>query len=87
MFEIGRVLRAQLGSRARRVPRFQAPDWLIRIAAVRNPLARATLPLLGKVRRSSSAKARDLLGWRPRGNDEIIVATAESLIRLGLVKV
>ncbi|MEN3347969.1 MAG: hypothetical protein V7632_1604 [Bradyrhizobium sp.] len=87
MFEIGRVLRAQLGSKARRVPRFQAPDWLIRVAAVRNPLARATLPLLGKVRRSSSAKARDLLGWRPRGNDEIIVATAESLIRLGLVKV
>ena len=42
--------------------------------------------LLGKVRRSTSAKAQNLLGWKPRGNAEMIVATAESLIRLGLVK-
>ncbi|MCP1968584.1 hypothetical protein J2R87_002324 [Bradyrhizobium elkanii] len=31
-------------------------------------------------------EAQQLLGWRPRGNEEMIVATAESLIRLGLVK-
>ncbi|QPF82837.1 aldehyde reductase [Bradyrhizobium genosp. L] len=86
ILEVGRVLRAKLGSKARRVPRFQAPDWLIRLAALRNPLARAALPLLGKVRRSTSAKAQNLLGWRPRSNEEMLVATAESLIRLGLVK-
>ncbi|MCA6124068.1 aldehyde reductase [Bradyrhizobium sp. WSM 1704] len=86
ILEIARVLRATLGGKARRVPRFQAPDWLMRIAARRNPMARAALPLLGKVRRSTSAKAQKLLGWRPRGNEEMIVATAESLIRLGLVK-
>ncbi|MGA7805424.1 MAG: aldehyde reductase, partial [Bradyrhizobium sp.] len=38
------------------------------------------------VRRASGVKARRLLGWSPRDNEEIIVATAESLIRLGLVK-
>ncbi|HEX7923334.1 MAG TPA: aldehyde reductase [Bradyrhizobium sp.] len=86
VLQVARVLRRKLGSKARRVPRFQAPDWMIRLAARRNPLARATLPLLGKVRRSTSAKAQNLLGWRPRGNEEMIVATAESLIRLGLVK-
>lgn len=86
IFEVARVLRAKLGTRARRVPRFQAPDWLMRIAARRNPMVRAALPLLGKVRRSTSAKAQNLLGWSPRGNEEMIVATAESLIRLGLVK-
>ncbi|MGF6313223.1 dihydroflavonol-4-reductase [Bradyrhizobium sp. i1.8.4] len=83
---VARLLRAKLGSKARRVPRFQAPDWTMRLAARRNPLARAALPLLGKVRRSTSTKAQTLLGWRPRGNEEMIVATAESLIRLGLVK-
>ena len=36
---------------------------------------------------ASNDKARNLLGWRPRSNEEAIVATAESLIRLGLVKV
>ncbi|WP_342728050.1 aldehyde reductase [Bradyrhizobium sp. B097] len=86
ILQVARLLRRKLGSKARRVPRFQAPDWMIRLAARRNPLARATLPLLGKVRRSTSAKAQNLLGWRPRGNEEMIVATAESLIRLGLVK-
>jgi dihydroflavonol-4-reductase len=42
--------------------------------------------MLGRVRHSTSAKARSLLGWRARSNDEAILATAESLIRLGLVK-
>jgi len=86
VLQIARVLRARLGGKARRVPRFQAPDWLLRLAARRNPMVRAALPLLGKVRQSTSAKARTLLGWSPRGNEELLVATAESLIRLGLVK-
>ena len=86
VLQVARLLRGKLGSKARRVPRFQAPDWMIRLAARRNPLARATLPSSGRVRRSTSAKAQNLLGWRPRGNEEMIVATAESLIRLGLVK-
>jgi dihydroflavonol-4-reductase len=84
--QIARVLRARLGSKARRVPRFQAPDWLVRFAARRSPLLGAVVPMLGKVRHSTSAKAQNVLGWRPRGNEEMIVATAESLIRLGLVK-
>jgi dihydroflavonol-4-reductase len=27
-----------------------------------------------------------MLGWAPRSNEECIVATAESLVRLGLLK-
>lgn len=87
VLQIARLLRGKLGRRARRVPRFQAPDWMMRLAARRNPQARAALPLLGKVRRSTSAKAQTLLGWRPRDNAEMLVATAESLIKLGLVEV
>jgi dihydroflavonol-4-reductase len=86
MLDIANVLRRDLGSAARRVPRFQAPDWLVRLAATGVPLLRYAVPLLGKVRRSTSAKARKTLGWMPRGNDEAILSTAESLIRLGLVK-
>nr|WP_271614713.1 hypothetical protein [Bradyrhizobium sp. CCBAU 51627] len=41
--------------------------------------------MLGHIRHSTSAKARSVLGWQPRSNDEAILATAESLIRLGLV--
>jgi len=83
---IAGVLRRQMGHAARRVPRFQAPDWLVRLAALGIPQLRDALPQLGKVRGSSADKARRLLGWTPRDNEEIIVATAESLLRLGLVK-
>jgi dihydroflavonol-4-reductase len=31
------------------------------------------------------AKAREVLGWTPRSKEDAVVATAESLIRLGLV--
>jgi dihydroflavonol-4-reductase len=86
ILDIAKVLRRELGAAARRVPRFQAPDWVVRLAARRIPMLRDALPMLGKVRRSTSAKAREKLGWMPRGNDELILATAESLIGLGLVK-
>jgi dihydroflavonol-4-reductase len=84
--DIAAVLRRRMGHAARRVPRFEVPNWLVRLAAHRNAQLRDVLPLLGKVRHASGAKARRLLGWTPRDNEEIIVATAESLLRLGLVR-
>jgi hypothetical protein len=56
------------------------------VAAWRDPVARQILPELGKVKNASSAKARRLLGWTPLSNEDSIVATAESLVRLGLLK-
>jgi len=35
---------------------------------------------------ATSEKAIRLLGWAPRSSEEAIVATAESLIRLGLLR-
>jgi dihydroflavonol-4-reductase len=46
---------------------------------------RQLLPNLGKVRNATSAKARRLLGWKPRSRDDAIVATAESLIQFKVV--
>jgi dihydroflavonol-4-reductase len=86
MLNIAKLLRRELGPRAHRVPRLQAPDWVVRLAARRIPLLRAVVPVLGKLRRSTSSKARSLLGWQARSNEEAILSTAESLIRLGLVK-
>jgi dihydroflavonol-4-reductase len=86
ILDIAKILRRRLGASAARVPRFEAPNWVVRLAARRIPLLANALPQLGKVRRSSGAKARNLLRWTPRGDEEIILSTAESLIRLGLVK-
>lgn len=86
MHEIGLVLRRRLGKAARHVPRWELPNWLMRLVALRDPMVRMILPQLGIVRRATGAKARRLLGWAPRTAEEAILASAESLIRLGLVK-
>ena len=44
------------------------------------------LPELGKMKNGTNEKARRVLGWESRSNEECIVAAAESLVRFGLVK-
>ncbi len=86
MIEIARVLRKNLGEAARRVPTRELPNWLLRLAALRDPAVKLILPELGKRKNGTSEKARRLLGWAPRTVEEAILATAESLLRLGLLK-
>ena len=86
ILDMARVLRLRMGAAAKKVPSLQLPNWLVRLVALRDPGARQILSELGKVKNASSEKARRLLGWTPRSNEESIVATAESLVRLGLVK-
>ncbi len=84
--QIGRILKRNLGSAAKRVPTMELPDFLIRMAAARDPAVQQILPELGKRKNGTNAKARRVLGWTPRTNEESILATAESLAALGLLK-
>ena len=54
--------------------------------AVSVPTRSAPVSPTANHRRSSSDKARRLLGWTPRTSEEAIVASAESLIRLKLLE-
>ncbi|MHA7628988.1 SDR family oxidoreductase [Corallococcus sp. M7] len=84
MADIARVLKRNLGTAGARVPTRELPNWLVRLAALRNPTAKMVLPHLGVMRETSSEKAQRMLGWAPRPFDEAVLATAESLQRLGL---
>jgi nucleoside-diphosphate-sugar epimerase len=86
MADMAKLLKSRLGEAAGRVPTRQLPNWLVRIAALRNPAVRLILPELGKEKNGTNAKARQVLGWEPRSSEEAIIATAESMIRLGLLK-
>ena len=86
MRDIAVVLRDRMGDAARRVPTRQIPNWLVRLAALRDPAIKQILPELGKVKNATGEKARRLLGWSPRSREEAIVASAESLVRLRLLK-
>ena len=84
--DIAGVLRARLGAAARRVPTRKLPDWVLRAVALFDPAVRQIVPELGKMRQASNEKARRVLGWTPRLREEAILATAQSLARLGLLK-
>ncbi|MGA8687317.1 MAG: aldehyde reductase [Candidatus Sulfotelmatobacter sp.] len=86
ILDIAKVLKNRMGASAKRVPTHQLPDWLVRIAALRDPAVRQILPELGKTKNATNEKAKRMLGWAPRSNEEAVVATAESLVRLGLLK-
>ena len=85
MNDIARTLKARVPELARRVPTRRLPDWLLYLLSPFDPVVRERLFELGKERPVSSEKARILLGWSPRSNDDAIVATAESLAALKLV--
>jgi dihydroflavonol-4-reductase len=85
MLDIAKVLKARLGDAAKKVSTRRLPNWLVRIVALFDPSMRQLVPLLGKIRNATSAKAERVLGWNPRSREDAIVATAESLVRFGIV--
>jgi nucleoside-diphosphate-sugar epimerase len=86
MLDMARVLKRRMGASARRVPTLQLPNWLVRVVAMRDPAAKQILPELGRRKNATNEKARRLLEWSPRSSEDAIVATGESLVRLGLLK-
>jgi nucleoside-diphosphate-sugar epimerase len=87
ILDVAKILKRRMGGLAKRVPTWQLPNWLVRLAALRDTAVRQILPELGLVKNATNEKARRLLGWTPRSNEESIIATAESLVRLGFLKV
>jgi nucleoside-diphosphate-sugar epimerase len=86
MQDIAKVLKEHMGTAARRVPAGELPNWLLRVASLFDPRVKQILPELGTTKNATNEKARRVLGWTPRSNEDSIVATAESLVRLGFLK-
>jgi dihydroflavonol-4-reductase len=85
MLDVAKVLKARLGEAAKKVPTHELPNWVVRLVARFDPAMRQLLPLLGQVRNATSDKARRVLHWTPRSREDAVTATAESLLRFGLV--
>ncbi|HEY9195072.1 MAG TPA: aldehyde reductase [Mucilaginibacter sp.] len=85
LVDVARILKENLGDAAARVMVRTLPNTLLRIAALRDPMVKSMIPLLGIHMNTTNAKAKNLLGWSPRSTEEAILAAAESLIRLNLL--
>lgn len=84
--DVAGILRERMGAAAQKVSTRALPNWLVRLGAKTDPRMKAVVPMLGVNMNATSEKARRLLGWNPRSAEEAIVATAESLVRLKLLK-
>lgn len=87
MKDVATILRAELGPRARKVPKRSIPDFLVRIIALFDPTIRQVLPELGRTRAVDASHAKAVLGWETRAEEESILDTARSLLDRGIVKV
>lgn len=86
MVEVAKILKQNIGAFSERIRVRELPNILVRMAALKNPVAKAIIPFLGRVMNTTNKKAVTMLDWSPRSAEEAITATAESLIRLGIVK-
>jgi len=86
MLDVAKILKRRLGDDAKKVPTKELPDWQLKAAALTNPSLKMLVSLLGQYMQASGEKAKQVLDWSPRSNEEAIVATAESMLRLGLIK-
>jgi dihydroflavonol-4-reductase len=86
VLQVAQILKQDLGEAARKVPMRRLPNWLVRGIGLFDPEVKAILPDLGRRRNASNEKARRVLGWKPRTSKEAVLATAQSLLELKLLK-
>lgn len=88
MEDIAKILKKNLGPKARKVPTMVLPNIMMRGVALFLPVARLVLGELGVAKVISNAKAREVLGWQWQySGEQAVMASAESLIRFGMVNV
>jgi nucleoside-diphosphate-sugar epimerase len=82
--EVARILQAAYPDR--RIPTAGVPDWIIRLIAMVGGPARQIINDIGNEKIFDGAKGEGLLGRKFIPAKQAILDTAESVIRLGLVK-
>lgn len=83
--DIVKVLKRDFPAYGKKLPKFVLPNWLAGFASRFDPGLKLIAGELGRDARISNEKARRLLGWKPRSEEEAIRASAASLIAAGLV--
>lgn len=85
LFETGKLLGTAFPAFSSNMPRFEVPDWVVRMAALFNADARAALPELGSKKLVDASSAIALLGHDLIPAEDAYVATAESALANGIV--
>ena len=85
LFGLGRILARECPDLASKVPKFELPDFAVRLAATFDRKLQTVLPELGQKKAYSNAKVKADLGLTLRGADEAATAAVRSLRDLRLI--
>lgn len=85
MVEIGLAIRAQLGDVARKVPKRELPDWVVKLVGLFDPTARQIIHELGREVPVDDTLTRETLGMTYIPATDAAAAMARSLIELKVV--
>lgn len=85
LLEMAEILRPAFPDHATKLPRFEVPDWVARLAAFADADMRDNLGELGTNKRTEALDARSLLGRPLIPAQDAFIATARSAIAHGLV--
>jgi|JI10StandDraft_1071094.scaffolds.fasta_scaffold96592_1 dihydroflavonol-4-reductase len=80
MRDIAAILDRTFRPRGYRVPTRKVPGWVLRLVSTWDKTARLAVQELGKRQDLSNQRAREVLGWRPRSLEDMVVAMGESMI-------
>lgn len=86
MIALARILKSRMGAAAAKVPTRELPNWMVWLASWSNPEIKQFIGELGVIKHFSGEKARRVLGLSPISVEDAAVASADSLIKFGLVK-
>ncbi len=85
MIDVAKVLDRHFRSKGYKVPLRELPGWALRIVALFDKTMSLVIHEIDQRQDVSYARAANVLGWKPRGLEEMTVAMGESLIRYGIV--
>lgn len=83
--QVAEYLRAAMPEFASRLPRRQAPDWLVKLFAFVDPDMRGNQGEVGVIRPTDATDAERLLGHPLIAPEDAILATARDLVSHGIV--
>lgn len=80
MLDVAKILQQHFASRGYKIPTRRVPGWLLRVVALFDKTAALAVQELGKRQDLDTTRIQSVLGWQPRGLEEMVVAMGESLI-------
>ena len=84
LMELAGILKKAMPERSGKMPRFEVPDWVVRLVANVDADIRGNLGELGVVKRADASEVKRLLGRDLISAEEATIASALSLVSQGL---